>query len=267
MKEYLINEVISVIHQKIGVNVKGCIDPTLGRKGLSFWFDSFSRGGGPVFSVRPSGLKRHIISVRFGPYANTCIEHINSYAAEEGFDCFVAFLDNLSLLYDVQGSGCGQLDVCMVDHGFEIEVIKSVNDQYSEEEIIDTATEVIPKLMGGMADLIGYEVMGGNEEASIEGELVVSISTRRERNPRNRLLCLSIHGEKCKVCGFVQEDKYNLSNNNIIEVHHIEPLSELDMARKYDPATDLVPLCPNCHRAIHSTLPAMTPEKLRKKLI
>ena len=46
----------------------------------------------------------------------------------------------------------------------------------------------------------------------------------------------------------------------------IEPLADLDQPRAYDPSTDLIPLCPNCHRAIHRQTPTLSPDELRELL-
>ena len=78
--------------------------------------------------------------------------------------------------------------------------------------------------------------------------------------------CLSIHGEICSVCGLNPKSVYGEVINSIIEVHHIEPLSEVAEARAYNPRTDLIPLCPNCHRAIHKRRPAYKPEELKGML-
>ena len=91
--------------------------------------------------------------------------------------------------------------------------------------------------------------------------------TKRERNPRNRFLCFSIHGEICGVCGFDPKATYGSAISSILEVHHIEPLSEIEKARVYNPRTDLIPLCPNCHRAIHKRKPAFKPDELKHIII
>ena len=98
-----------------------------------------------------------------------------------------------------------------------------------------------------------------------EGGSYLSTVARRERNPRNRLLCLQIHGDLCKVCGF-NSSQFFPSLESIIEVHHIEQLAELDHPKIYDPAKDLIPLCPNCHRAIHKKRPPYLPDELRDLL-
>ena len=37
-----------------------------------------------------------------------------------------------------------------------------------------------------------------------------------------------------------------------IEVHHLVPISEIGKEYVVDPVKDLVPVCPNCHMALHS---------------
>ena len=88
----------------------------------------------------------------------------------------------------------------------------------------------------------------------MEGGVLLAIVKRRERNPRNRLLCIRLHGERCACCGLEPRSVYG-DAGSIIEVHHIEPLSLLGAPRLYDPAKDLAPLCPNCHRALHTRRP------------
>jgi 5-methylcytosine-specific restriction protein A len=56
------------------------------------------------------------------------------------------------------------------------------------------------------------------------------------------------------VCGLEPRRVYGEAGS-IIEVHHLEPVSSLVEPRPYDPRTDLVPLCPTCHRALHTRRP------------
>ena len=35
-------------------------------------------------------------------------------------------------------------------------------------------------------------------------------------------------------------------------MHHIIPLSEINREYQVDPAKDIIPVCPNCHVALHS---------------
>ncbi|MFC6585059.1 HNH endonuclease [Sulfitobacter aestuariivivens] len=111
--------------------------------------------------------------------------------------------------------------------------------------------------MAAMAELIGYDVVQDEvplDEPAFEGGLKPAVVNRRERNPRNRLLCIRLHGERCTACGLEPQGRYHAAGG-IIEVHHLEPLASLSSSKPYDPATELVPLCPNCHRAVHTRRP------------
>ena len=266
MNENQLNKIREEIREKIGINVKGSTTPTKPRKSLSFWFDNFNRSNGPVFSIRPSGLKRHVISIGFGPYAATCIEHIKNTATQESYSLAYAFIEELDKVFNVKVNDSPFHDNWKIDTGFSIEVSRNNLKQNDSECISDSIEFAMIPLMAAVAELIGYEEIV-QEEADEEGSLKQSVITKRERSPRNRLLCLSIHGEKCSVCGFDPITIYGPGLGSILEVHHIEPLSEAEEARVYNPRTDLVPLCPNCHRAIHKRKPAYKPDELKEILI
>lgn len=84
-----------------------------------------------------------------------------------------------------------------------------------------------------------------------DGKIKKIYTTTYERNPINRQKALSYHGYSCAACGFNFEEVYGELGKGFIEVHHIVPLSMRDEEVKVNPKTDLIPLCPNCHRMIH----------------
>ena len=262
MNENQLNNIREEIIEKIGINVKGSTTPTKPRKSLSFWFDNFNRSNGPVFSIRPSGLKRHVISIGFGPYAAACIEHIKNTATEESYSLAYAFIEELDKKFNVKINDSPFHDNWKIDTGFSIEVSRNNLKQNDSECISDSIEFVMLPLMAAVAELIGYEDIV-DKEANEEGALKQLVISKRERSPRNRFLCLSIHGEICSVCGLDPTTIYGTGLSSILEVHHIEPLSEVAKARVYNPRTDLVPLCPNCHRAIHKRKPAYKPNELK----
>ncbi|MDT8781116.1 MAG: HNH endonuclease [Candidatus Bathyarchaeota archaeon] len=87
-----------------------------------------------------------------------------------------------------------------------------------------------------------------------------------ERNPLNRLNCISVHGLSCKVCNFNFEAKYGPLGIGFIHVHHIIPVSKIGEGYLIDPTTDLVPVCPNCHAMLHRKDPPIEINELRKYL-
>lgn len=74
---------------------------------------------------------------------------------------------------------------------------------------------------------------------------------RYERNPANRLEAIRIHGARCAVCDMDFGEKYGAWGEGFIEVHHKTPLAISGEDQIVNPAIDLVPVCPNCHRMIH----------------
>ncbi len=85
-----------------------------------------------------------------------------------------------------------------------------------------------------------------------EGELIEQRLTKYERNRTARQKCLEFYGFECKVCGIKFKETYGDEFSDIIEVHHTVPLSKIKSNYLVDPINDLVPVCPNCHAALHS---------------
>lgn len=74
-----------------------------------------------------------------------------------------------------------------------------------------------------------------------------------QRNPQLRHLCIEAYGNKyeCVVCGMNFVSTYGEIGKEFIEVHHLYPISETDGEHEVNPATDMIPLCSNCHSMIH----------------
>lgn len=267
MDDKEIELIVTQIRKKIGVQMKGASNPFEARQGLSFWFENYNRSNGPIFSIRPSGLKRHAVSLKFGAYAASCIKHIEERASNDDYALAYAFIEQLNDAFDVSVNGSSCYQNWNITPKLQINVTRKVSELHSSVEISKTIIKVMIPLIAAVAELIGYEDEEVAEEEAVartEGGESEVLAKKRERNPRNRLLCLSIHGEVCGVCGFMPQDSYGSEFSSIIEVHHIEPLSELGQPRAYSPRTDLIPLCPNCHRAIHKRNPALTPAELKE---
>lgn len=90
------------------------------------------------------------------------------------------------------------------------------------------------------------------ETLYLEGAQKQILCNRYERNPKARARCIAAHGSACKVCGFDFGKVYGDAFAGKIEVHHIRPISKIGEEYVVDPLHDLVPVCPNCHRMLHS---------------
>ena len=84
-----------------------------------------------------------------------------------------------------------------------------------------------------------------------EGKIYETKSKEHKRNPAARLACIKKHGCKCLVCGFDFGKVYGEEAEGYIEVHHIVMISTTDGEHSVNAKEELVPLCSNCHSAIH----------------
>ena len=112
----------------------------------------------------------------------------------------------------------------------------------------DFLANVLPGLQ---QKILGAFISPIKEEVLEEGAVKQVTSTRYERNRKARDLCLAYHGKACCRCGVDFERDYGAAYADIIEVHHILPLSEIGERYIVDPIRDLIPVCPNCHAMIH----------------
>lgn len=85
----------------------------------------------------------------------------------------------------------------------------------------------------------------------IEGEIQTALRTYKTRSSEARTRCIEHHGSTCHVCKIDFGIVYGNDCQGFIEVHHRNPMAGIDGPYSIDPIADLVPLCPNCHRALH----------------
>lgn len=99
-------------------------------------------------------------------------------------------------------------------------------------------------------------------ECGISEEKIVNV---HKRNAAARKACLKFNGCKCKICGFESEKVYGKEFEHLIHVHHIKPISEQKREYSVDPKKDLIPVCPNCHMALHTKVNnySLSPEELK----
>lgn len=85
-----------------------------------------------------------------------------------------------------------------------------------------------------------------------EGSRCEATLDRYERSEAARKACIAAHGATCAICGFDFSHVYGPAFIGIIQVHHIVPLHVVGEEHEVDPVRDLIPVCPNCHVALHS---------------
>lgn len=238
-----------------GAAIGMAIDQSGTRTGLRLWFDDLDDRHGPVAELRPYGLRGYRVTLGFGSFSGEVLRQIQT-AADEDVRLARALVASIDPSVEVDFAG-QEHGTWKVDSGaFKVTATARVFGEDQDEALIKVCRDVMVPLMAAMAELIGYDAIEEDEgdEGAFEGAILISTVRRRERNPRNRLLCIRLHGEQCICCRLDPRQVYGFAGG-IIEIHHLEALSVLAEPRRYDPATDLVPLCPNCHRAAHTKRP------------
>lgn len=108
------------------------------------------------------------------------------------------------------------------------------------------------------------------EKVSVEGAKKRVEVNSYERNAYERNRCIDYYSKNgricCQICGFDFGKFYGEQYKNLIEVHHIKPISEIGKSYKIDGTRDLIPLCPNCHMVVHSKN-AESIDELKQRLI
>lgn len=115
------------------------------------------------------------------------------------------------------------------------------------------------------------DAMDGEDTSPEVGGLPEGAKTRievnrYERDRRNRAAALAIHGYNCKACDLDMGERYGAVAVGFIEVHHVTPVSEVGDGYIIDPATDLIPLCPNCHSVAHRRSPPYSVTEIRQMI-
>jgi 5-methylcytosine-specific restriction protein A len=263
----------SLIHREVeegtGASVDLEEDQAGLQSGLRLWFADLPQSHSPIVTLRPLGLHGFRAKLGFGNFAADTIEQMKLAGPEDVqlARALVASITNGATVTLAENQTLG--DWRVGDRGFTLVAEKrNILQRLNDDALAETCRELVIPMLAAMAELYGYDPVEEPllQEGEIEGALTVAAVRKRERSPRNRLLALRLHGSTCKVCGTDPQDRYD-AIGSLIEIHHIQPLSSLGEPQAYDPATDLIPLCPNCHRAVHMKRPLpWTPDELRERL-
>ena len=131
----------------------------------------------------------------------------------------------------------------------------------------DALCQCVEELAHMYGDTMLDETNSAPDESNsdiVEGALHRVSCDAYERSHKARELCIKAHGASCAICGFDFKKAYGLDFAGMIQVHHIVPLHQTGAEHKVDPISDLIPVCANCHMAIHKNKDrALLPEELK----
>ena len=148
-------------------------------------------------------MRGYRVTLRFGKFAGEVIRQIQA-AGPDDVGLARALVNSIGETVDLDLSGQTRSD-WVIDSG-TFRIIATARGLVAEPDEAATlvSRDIVVPLMAAMAELIGYDVIVEEEaeEAAYEGAILASTVRLRERNPRNRLLCIRLHGERCQCCGF-----------------------------------------------------------------
>lgn len=251
----------NTILMSVGADVSIEVNTTGRRQGLDVWFQPWERSRGPIFQIKPSGLQGHRVTMGFGAKSGFCLKRIEN-RSEEQILLAGALLTSLKGESEASFPPTSHPILTTTTWGARV---KGLESQHDDGSLKATTINVMVPMIAAMAELIGFEEITP-EKPEVEGSVSKVLVTKRERSVRNRLLALQIHGYQCGTCRLRPLEVFGEALGGVLEVHHIEPVSELGEPRPYDPSTDLIPLCPTCHRMIHTVNPPYTPQQLKEML-
>lgn len=138
-----------------------------------------------------------------------------------------------------------------------------VREEADEAAFEALVLELVVPFFGMLATLIGVEEIEPLSTGEPEGAPIQSLVTRYERKKVNREACIQLKGSRCVVCGFDFAAVYGPLGAGYIEIHHTTPVASVGTDYRINIATDLEPLCSNCHSMVHREHPPIPVATLR----
>ena len=204
------------------------------------------------------------ISVKPEKYGTFFVNNIGNASLSQK-EAFCAMWDNLTngvLSIKVNNEILTKerfLNYSKVWNEFELNLsVFPLEDSETEPKEIIVA-EYVLSIYAMIFSLISFEIEGFSE-----GKEIKVISTKHERNTLNRQICLEAKGYKCSVCNILLEDIYGPIAKRFIEVHHSNPVADMDDNYVVKPIKELFPVCPNCHAMLHRKNPPYTIDELKE---
>ena len=249
-------KIVEVISVGTNANISIRTDKASPYSALKIWFTDLSERKGPTALMDVTG-KRFRLKITMGKFSGSTIRSIKK-ADKTSVKIAQNLVNYAGQLSDIKMSEIITHGLEKFDSSFKIVAQCEIetSTQTFEQAVIQVTENVTVPLLAAMAELVGFKKIPLSElDGEKEGHLSEALVKRRERSIRNRIICFEIHGKTCFVCKENPLSKYN-QLGDFLEIHHLEPLSLLSKPKKFDPREDLIPLCPNCHRAIHKRKPS-----------
>ena len=133
-------------------------------------------------------------------------------------------------------------------------VDENIKEQKSEEK------QSVTELKQEENNVSPQEATKTIEESKIQQEKVAQLEDYKTSIKK---ACLEYYGAICDICGFDYGYTYGEAYENMIEVHNIHQQDSEEILPNTDPVKDLIPVCCNCHKVIHSKQPPINVDDMR----
>jgi 5-methylcytosine-specific restriction protein A len=262
---------VHAIADRVGLSVQGRIVPDA--DGAFCEFVPTDGHPSETFVVRfRLGWRSAEASFVAGNFAGPLIASMGK-CSEEARQTFAAFANGIAarkvkLLMRVNGTevAAGQPTKWPQDWSLlelSLKISPLVVEPSNEAQLEQLTLDLVVPLFGMMATLIGVEENELPTTGEMEGRPVQSLTTKYERKKVNREACIQLKGSRCSVCGFDFAESYGHLGIGYIEIHHTKSIASLGPDYRVNVATELEPLCANCHAMAHREEPPVSIERLR----
>lgn len=150
----------------------------------------------------------------------------------------------------------------------KVEKAVPVMETKNISESVEAKTIVSPVAEKGIAPSVEEKI----EKAVVTpvDEVVVPVSetvnheeTELDYKARIKKECIEYYGAICDICGFDFGYTYGEAYEGCIEVHNVHGAEE-EITENTHPTQDLIPVCCNCHHVMHSQVPPISVDQMRK---
>ena len=274
MKESTAKFAVHAVGERVGIAVAAKIINERDGGYVELAPNDFHPNEGFTVQFRPGWRSAEAVLV-FGPFSGQLIARMgeSDMQAKKTFGVFAAAMlpKKVKVLLRVNGADVNPLDpVSWPAQWSKIElqlkqtpiVVDAESEAQQERLILDL---VVP-IFGMVVALIGAEENELPTTGELEGRAIQTIVTRYERNRLNREACIQLKGTCCTVCGFDFAETYGPLGIGYIEIHHLTPISSIGADYRIDIASDLAPVCSNCHAMAHREEPPIPLVRLQVML-
>jgi len=141
----------------------------------------------------------------------------------------------------------------------------SVRQTLQEIKSKETATKILA-LVESYNDIPYLDDIPEGNEIFYEGEKRRVLVNAYERDREARKKCIDHFGTRCVICGIDFSLCYGPEFEGITHIHHLKKMADVGKKYQVNPLRDLIPVCPNCHTAIHSRKEPYTIEEMKQKI-